>query len=508
MRLAQLVDTSAALRATRSRKKKTALLADLLRRLGPDERRAGALFIAGVLPQGRIEIGYAAMKAVAEVPAAAEPTLEVADVDRALSAIAGERGAGSVGRKSDILGNLIARATAGERELIFGLLSGELRQGASEGMLVEGIAAAAELDPARVRNAAMLAGDIGEVAEAALGGGAAALEAFRITLFRPVLPMLAQPVDSVEAAYETIDDLALELKLDGARVQVHKAGDEVRVYSRGLHDITGSVPEVVAAARSLGVDSAILDGEAIALRADGRPHRFQTTMSRFSKKDNHVEQGPVLSPFFFDALLIDNDSLLERPARERFEALETAVPEVHRIERIVPSSPAEAEAFVRAVLERGHEGAMAKALGSTYAAGARGASWLKLKPVYTFDLVVLAAEWGSGRREGWLSNIHLGARDPQSGGFVMLGKTFKGMTDKLLAWQTENFLSLETGRDGHIVWVKPELVVEIAIGGVLASPRYPAGLALRFARVKRYRTDKPASEADTIDAIRAIYEQG
>jgi DNA ligase-1 len=355
----------------------------------------------------------------------------------------------------------------------------------------------------------MLAGDVGEVAAAALEGGAAALDRFRITLFRPLLPMLARPVESVADVYGTIDDVALELKLDGARVQAHKSGDEVRIYSRGLHDVTGSVPEVVAAVAALPVESAILDGEAIALRGDGRPHRFQATMARFSRKSNRAGEGKVaLSSFFFDALMIDGDSLLERPAAERFEALGAAVPEAHRVERIIGATPAEAEAFVRAALDRGHEGVMAKSLASLYAAGARGASWLKLKPVYTFDLVVLAAEWGSGRRKGWLSNLHLGARDPDSGTFVMLGKTFKGMTDKLLAWQTDKLLELETGRDGHVVSVKPELVVEIAIGGVLASPHYPAGLALRFARVKRYRPDKEASEADTVGAIRAIYEQG
>ena len=508
MKLSQLVDTSTQVRATRSRKKKTALLAAMLRELAPHERRPGALFIAGVIPQGKIGVGYATLKAVADTPTSAEASLDVGDVDRVFDQLAGESGPGSVGRRNRALGELLGKSTAAEREFLLRLCGGELRQGASEGLLVEAIAAVSEIDPGAVRRAAMVAGDVGEVAQAALGGGAAALHQFRITLFRPLLPMLAQPVESVDDVYATFDDVVLDLKLDGARIQAHKSGPEVRVYSRGLHDVTAAVPEVVAAVAALEIESAILDGEAIALRDDGRPHKFQATMARFSRKKNTANStGPALSSFFFDALLIDGQDLLDHPARERFSAMAGCIPPAHIIERITPASREETEAFVRAALERGHEGVMAKSLSSSYAAGARGASWLKLKPVYTFDLVVLAAEWGSGRRKGWLSNIHLGARDPGSGEFVMLGKTFKGMTDKLLAWQTDKFLELERGRDGHVVWVKPELVVEVAIGGVLASPHYPAGLALRFARVKRYRTDKRAAEADTIDSIRALYAE-
>jgi DNA ligase-1 len=511
MKLAQLVETSAALTRTRSRNEKTALLAELLRRLEPTERRAGAMYLAGLIRQGKIGVGYAALEEARAVPAAAAPEIEIAEVDRAFAELTGESGAGSKGRRRDRLAALLSRATAAEQSFLVRLIAGELRQGASEGLLLEGIAAASGIPATRVRTAAMVAGDLGEVAERALGGGAAALGELQVTLFQPILPMLARPIETVEGVYETFDDVALELKLDGARVQAHKDGDEVRVYSRGLRDITASVPEVVAAVRAMPARSAILDGEAIALRADGRPHRFQTTMSRFSKKDNHgagAAAGPPLSSLFFDAIYLDGDSLLERPAGERFAALAEAAPAVHRVERIVPASPEEARAFVHRALERGHEGTMAKSLASIYEAGARGTCWLKLKPVHTLDLVVLAAEWGSGRRRGWLSNLHLGARDPATGGFVMLGKTFKGLTDEILAWQTTELLAHEIGREGHIVFVRPELVVEIAAGGVLASPRYPGGLALRFARVRRYRADKRPADADSIDAVRAIYAAG
>jgi DNA ligase-1 len=336
-----------------------------------------------------------------------------------------------------------------------------------------------------------------------LAEGAPALERFTLTVGRPVLPMLATPCDGIDDAMGRLGEAALEHKLDGARVQVHKDGDDVWVFTRGLLDVTPQVPEVVAAARALPARRVILDGEAIALREGGAPRPFQETMSRFSRQKQAA--AFPLSPFFFDVLLVDDRVLLDAPARERFAALDQLVPPLHRVPRLVTRDAAEAGAFFAATLARGHEGVMAKALDAPYQVGARGQAWLKVKPAHTLDLVVLAVERGSGRRAGTLSNIHLGARDPDAGGFVMLGKTFKGMTDEMLAWQTERFQELATSRQGNVVYVRPEQVVEVAFGDVQESPQYPAGLALRFARVKRYRDDKPPSQADTVETVRAIW---
>ncbi len=456
------------------------------------------------MPQGKIGVGYAALKSVRAAVAAVQTSLTLADLDRAFTELKEESGAGSSARRAARLGRLFVAATAEEGTFIASLICGGIRQGANEGVLIEGIARAADVDVSSVRRAAMVAGDVAMVAKRALENGERGLSEIRITLFRPLQPMLAQPADAIGEVFDVIeDDFALELKMDGARVQAHKDGDTVRLYSRNLREITASLPDVVSIVRGLPIERTILDGEAIALREDGRPERFQTTMSRFSSHGEAPEGA--LSTFFFDCLLAGDDDLLMSPAAERFEALETAVPTPNRMERLLRPSREQASEFARASFARGHEGVMAKSLSSTYRAGARGAQWLKVKPVHTLDLVVLAAEWGSGRRKGWLSNLHLGARDP-SGGFVMLGKTFKGMTDKILAWQTGALAAIETKRDDYTVYVRPELVVEIAFGGVLASPKYPGGLALRFARLRRYRADKTAAEADTIDSVRAIFE--
>jgi DNA ligase-1 len=373
--------------------------------------------------------------------------------------------------------------------------------------MVEAVAKAAEIPAAEVRRAAMLTGRLGRVTHAALVEGVPALRAFRLEIGRALQPMLAGTATGVDDALAKISPAAVEWKVDGARVQVHRDGDEVAVFTRSLDDITARVPEVVEAVLALPVRSIVLDGEVIALRDDGRPHPFQVTASRVgSKLDVERLRGTLpLTTFFFDVLHVDGDDVLDQGGAERFEALRAAVPEPLRIPRQVTGDPAEAAALLRDTIARGHEGVMVKSLTAPYEAGRRGSGWLKVKPVHTLDLVVLAAEWGHGRRQGWLSNLHLGARDPATGGWVMLGKTFKGLTDKMLTWQTEHLLTLEDRRDSYVVHVRPELVAEIAFDGLQTSPRYPGGLALRFARVLRHRPDKPAAEADTIDTVRAIH---
>ncbi|HEX2463641.1 MAG TPA: ATP-dependent DNA ligase, partial [Thermoanaerobaculia bacterium] len=388
------------------------------------------------------------------------------------------------------------------------LLGGELRQGALEGVMEEGIIAASGLPKQRVRHAIMVAGAAGEVARAALEQGEPGLDRFGVRLFRPLQPMLASPCDDVAEGMEKLGEAALELKLDGARVQVHKEGADVAVYSRSLRDVTGSVPEIVELARALPAERLILDGEAIALRADGRPHPFQVTMRRFGRR---LDVGTMrvelpLDAYFFDALHVDGDDLLAAPASQRFARMAEVVPAARLVPRRVTSRPDEAAAFLAEALDRGHEGIMAKDPASPYEAGCRGRAWLKIKRAHTLDLVILAAEWGHGRRQGWLSNLHLGARDTESGAWVMLGKTFKGLTDEMLAWQTKRLLELETSRDSYTVYVEPAVVVEIAFSDVQESPRYPGGFALRLARVKSYRPDKTPADADTFDRVRAIWE--
>ena len=428
-------------------------------------------------------------------------------MDAGFSAIGAVAGKGSAAARKALVGELFGRATEGEQRFLFGLLSGELRQGALEGVMTDAVARAASVPVAEVRRAMMLRGSLGAVAAAALAGGSAALHAFGLEVGRPVRPMLAASATSIEEALAKIGpgsgvQVAVEWKLDGIRIQAHLAGGEVRLFTRTLDDITGRLPEVVATLAKLPVRAAVLDGELIALRSDGRPLPFQDTSSRAASQD--AAPAVPLSVFLFDALHLEGADLIDLPDWKRHAELAWAVPAELLMPRLVTDSAAQASEFFRDAVARGHEGVVVKSLDTPYAAGRRGAGWIKVKPRHTLDLVVLAVEWGHGRRRGWLSNLHLGARDPATGGFVMLGKTFKGLTDELLTWQTERLLALEDRRDSYTVYVRPELVVEIAFDGVQRSPRYPGGLALRFARVLRYREDKSAAEADTIDMVRAL----
>ena len=497
----EIARTSADVAATPARSKKIGRLAETLARLGEEEARVGVSYLAGELPQGSIGVGWAALRKLPP-PTAGSPTLELLEIDAAASRIAGLTGKGSQAARADELARVFGRATESEQRFLTGLLLGELRQGALEGVMADAIAKAAGVAVAEVRRAVMLAGDLGEVAAAALADGETGLSRFSLTLLRPLKPMLAQTASDVRSALERVGKARLEWKLDGARLQVHRRGQEVRAYTRNLADITSRVPEIVAAVLDLEVRTIVLDGEAIALTDEARPRPFQATMSRFGTRTSAPSKVP-LSAFFFDCLYLDGEDLLGLPVRERLEALARGVPEELLVPGIETDDPSEAERFLAEALERGHEGVMVKALDSLYEAGRRGGSWLKVKVANTLDLVVLAAEWGHGRRHGKLSNLHLGARDP-AGGFVMLGKTFKGMTDGMLEWQTERLLELEERRDAHTVYVRPELVVEVAFDGVQTSTRYPGGVALRFARVKGYRPDKTPQEADTIEAVRAI----
>jgi len=509
MLLADLVATSRRVAETRSRSEKTGALSHLLRRLSPEEIDIAVAFLSGHLRQGRIGLGGAAVRSAMPGSAAEEPFLTLGEVDAAFSRIASVSGAGSTSERGRLLSALLARATRDEQDFLVRLIYGELRQGALAGLMAEALAAAAEVPADEVRRALMLAGELPAVALAVLTEGRPGLDRFRLQLFRPLQPMLAQPAGDVSEALGRLGEAAFELKLDGARIQVHKAGDDVRVYSRRGNEVTQAVPELVESVQVLPARQLLLDGEVIALRPDGAPHPFQVTMRRFGRKlDVPRLRGEIpLTPFFFDLLHLDGQDLIDRPAGERFAALGEAVPE-RAVPRIVTADPEEADAFFEDALARGHEGIMAKAVDAPYEAGRRGFSWLKVKPAHTLDLVILAAEWGHGRRKGWLSNLHLGARDPDNGGFVMLGKTFKGLTDERLAWQTKKLQEIALGTDGWTVHVRPELVAEIAFSDVQESPQYPGGMALRFARVKRYRDDKTAGEADTIETVRKIFEGG
>jgi DNA ligase-1 len=510
MELARLVELVGRVRATPRKTEKVALIAEFLRQTRGHETGLAALYLAGALPQGRIGIGWRALQdAPGEGEAAGEP-LALTDVDRAFAAVAADRGPGSAERRAGLLRALFARAQPAERRFLAELVMGELRQGALEGLVLEAVAKAAGLPAGAVRQAAMYSGDLGRVARAAIEGGAGALSAFTLRLLSPVAPMLASPAEDVGAALERLGEAAFEWKLDGARIQVHKAGDEVRVFTRNLQDATARVPEVVEWARALPAGELVLEGETIALRQDGRPRPFQATMSRFGRSKNVAEARAALplSSFFFDLLLLGGEGpLVTLPYAERAERLARVLPAERLLPRLVTGELDHAERFLRGALDAGHEGLMAKSLIAPYVAGQRGFHWLKLKSARTLDLVILAAEWGSGRRRGWLSNLHLGARDPASGQFVMLGKTFKGLTDEMLRWQTEKLSSIETRRDHMTVYVRPEVVVEIAFSDLQESPRYPAGLALRFARVKRYRPDKTAGEADTLEAVQEIFRR-
>jgi DNA ligase-1 len=506
-RFAELVDTSRRVAETASRNAKTAELARFLAALTPDEIPLGVAYLSGETRQGRSGVGYALLRdAAGHLPATAS-TLSIADVDAALERAASIVGPASRKARSGVLSELLARATPDERDFLFRLVTGELRQGALESMMIDAVAQAASLPPAIVRDAAMVAHGIVDVAQAALAEGATGLQRYALVPMQPIAPMLAQPADGVAGALQAFGRAAFEWKLDGARVQVHRRGDDVRIFTRNRNDVTASAPEIVEAVRSVPASELILDGEAIALKPGGAPEPFQVTMRRFGRTQDVAAMRAELplSVFFFDCLRRDGEVLTALPASERFAAMNEALPRELLMPRIVTGDEGEAEAFYDDALGRGHEGVMAKALDAPYEAGRRAPTWLKVKRLHTLDLVVLAAEWGHGRRQGYLSNLHLGARD-EAGGFVMLGKTFKGMTDEMLAWQTQALQALATGRDGIALLVRPELVVEVAFNDLQASPRYPGGLALRFARVKRYRPDKRADEADAMETVRAIYE--
>jgi DNA ligase-1 len=505
MWLAELVDTSRSIAQMRSRSSKIACLAQCLRQMTPEEMPSGVAMLSGSLRQGKIGIGPAALSRAASTPAGAGG-LDLLGVDRSFDEIAMIAGSGAESRRGDRLGALLALATREEQDFLLRVAVGELRQGALEGLVTDALAAAFTVPVADVRHAVMVRGDLGEVARAAAERGTAGVAAFAVELFRPLQPMLAQTAADLDAALDELGEASLEWKIDGARIQVHRSGDDVAVFTRLRNDVTSAVPEIVEAVRALPARELILDGEAIALRTDRHPLPFQTTMRRFGRR---LEVAALraelpLATFAFDLLWLDGSSLLAVPAAERWEALSRVVPASVRVPRLRSADREAAGRFLQGALAAGHEGVMAKALDRPYEAGRRGGAWLKVKPAHTLDLVVLAAEWGHGRRKGRLSNLHLGARDAASGGWVMLGKTFKGMTDEMLAWQTERLLALEVSRDAWTVYVRPELVVEVAFNDVQASSRYPGGLALRFARVRRYRPDKGAAEADDVRQVRAL----
>ncbi|MFL6204894.1 MAG: ATP-dependent DNA ligase [Acidimicrobiales bacterium] len=500
MLLASLVETSSAVAGTRSRKAKVEALADLLRSLAADEVEVAVGFLTGVPRQGRIGVGWRSAYRQDVEPASA-PSVAILEVDAVLTALAGTSGSGSQAARQALLTDLFSRATEPEVDFVRRLLTGELRQGALAGVMTDAVARAADIPIDVVRRAAMLSGDLGRTASVALEQGRDALEAVRLAVLHPIQPMLAASAADVTEALGHTGRASVEWKLDGARVQVHRLEDDVRIYTRNLNDITDRLAGVVALARELPVRSVVLDGEVLGVHEDASPQAFQDTMSAFGR-DATTGAAASLLVRFFDILHRDGTDLIDEPLEARLAHLDAVVGDL-AIPRVATEDPAEAQALLDDALDHGHEGAMVKALTSPYDAGRRGGSWRKVKPVKTLDLVVLAVEWGSGRRQGWLSNLHLGARDPE-GGFVMVGKTFKGMTDELLAWQTEALLERETHREGHTVHVRPELVVEIALDGVQTSRRYPGGVALRFARVRGYRPDKDPEDADLITTVQAM----
>ncbi len=506
MLMAEVVESSARVKAAAARSAKIAALADLLRRLAPDEVEPAVGFLVGEPRQGRIGVGWATLaKRVAArrdtLAAAAGPGVAILELDRTLSELAGTTGFGSVAARAALLDTVLGRATPAEIDFIADLLTGGLRQGALEGVMAEAVAKAAEVPAAVVRRACMLAGDLGHTAAIALTEGREGLEAVGLEVLRPVQPMLASTAPDVATAVGELGLSSVEWKLDGIRLQIHKRGDDVRIFTRNLNDITTRMPEVVEVIKGLPAEQLVVDGEALTMTEDLKPQAFQDVMSRVGRRTAEPTGG--VAAHLFDCLHIDGEDLLDRPLLERLAALER-VAGPWRIPGEVTDDPAAAEEVLRAALAAGHEGVVVKGAASTYEAGRRGKAWCKVKVARTFDLVVLGAEWGHGRRKGWLSNLHLGARDPRTGEFVMVGKTFKGLTDATLAWQTERFLELETHREGITVFVRPEMVAEIALDGVQTSTRYPGGVALRFARLKRYRDDKAPSEADTIESLRVL----
>jgi DNA ligase 1 len=499
MLLADLVTTSEAVAATRSRSAKVASLAALLAGQTADDVEVAVAFLAGEPRQGKVGVGWAALAAAMSAASpAADATLTVAEVDAAIADLKARSGPGSTGQRQALLTALLDRATAAESDFLRRLLLGDLRQGALESVVTDAVARASGIGVEAVRRAVMLAGNLSHIARLALSEGLTGLEAVGLEVLRPVQPMLAATSADVAGAIAACGPSSVEWKLDGARIQAHRAGNEVRLFTRNLNDVTSRLPGAVSVVRSLPVERVILDGEVLGVGDDERPDRFQETMSRFGR---HEGRGRDLGVWFFDCLHVDGVDLIDEPLGSRQEVLER-IAGPWRVPATRTDDPAVAAAFLEASLEAGHEGVMVKSIDSRYEAGRRGQAWRKVKPVQTFDLVVLAAEWGHGRRQGWLSNLHLGARSPD-GGFVMVGKTFKGLTDELLTWQTARFLELETARHQAVVEVRPELVVEIALDGVQASVRYPGGVALRFARVRRYRPDKDASEVDLISSLQA-----
>jgi DNA ligase-1 len=515
MRFEKLVAASEAVKQTRSRQRKVELLAACVAELASEEGAeptsllVGVAYLTGELPQGRIGLGPSAVFKNPPASAREQGELSVLDVDGVFTTIARVSGAGAVRERMRLWLGLLERCSPPEQVYLRHLVVGELRQGALESLVADAVARAAQVGAESVRRALMLSGSLPVIAAAAMTGGEAALARYHIELFRPLQPMLAQTAETPEAALDALGRAVFDYKLDGARIQVHRLGDDVRVYSRQLSDVTLAVPEVVELVQALPSRSLVLDGEVLSLRSDGTPEPFQVSMRRFGRKLDvaALRATQPLSPFFFDILHCDGGDLIDLGTAERLAQLDEIVPPDRRMPRLVSADGAEAAGFFERALDTGHEGVMAKALDASYAAGRRGQAWLKVKSHHTFDLVVLGVEWGSGRRQGWLSNLHLGARDPK-GGFVMVGKTFKGLTDALLEWQTQALLAREVTRDGYAVYVRPELVVEIAFNDVQQSPHYPGGVALRFARVKRYREDKSALEADTIDSVRALCALG
>jgi DNA ligase-1 len=507
--LTDIVAASRDVAATRSRTKKIARFAEVLGRLTLEELPPALGFLCGELQQGRLGLGHRALRSVQAEPDPAGAAVSVLELDAVFRALEALSGKGVASERERLLSALFARLTAEERDFVVRLILGELRQGALESVVLDAVALAASVSPAGIRKAMLFAGNTADVALSAFRGGEAELASFSIQLFRPLRPMLAQSAKDAAEAFTRTAPCVFEHKLDGARVQLHRQGERVAIFSRYGNELTAALPEIVELARSFTAESLVLDGEVIALRPDGRPQPFQVTMQRVGRKLGVATARAELPlrAFFFDCLYKDGQVLVEQPNRERWQALCAAVPEASRFTRVTVSSPAEGQAVLSAALAAGNEGVVVKALASTYDAGRRGAGWVKVKPAPTLDLVVLAAEWGSGRRKGLLSNLHLGARDPDSGQFVMLGKTFKGLTDAMLAWQTQKLQELATERGDWVVHVRPELVVEIAFDGLQKSSTYPGGLALRFARVKRYREDKPASSADSIGFVRQLYER-
>ncbi len=501
MLLAQIVDVSDRVRSTRSRSKKIETLAELLRGLSDTDAPIAVSYLSGSPLQDRLGAGYATVYGI-EVDTASAAELTLSEVDVTLSLLARTAGPGSKQAKTDLLSSLFGRATESEQDFLRGLILRNLRQGALEGVMADAVAQAAGADADTVRRAAMLSGSLTTVATDALVNGPKALDAYRLAVLTPLQPMLAKTAESPAAAIASLGTAEVEWKLDGLRIQVHRDGDVVQVFTRNLNEITQRVPEIVAKALSLPLDSVILDGEALIVGGDGSPESFQDSMSRFGTDDGSRE----LTPFYFDILHLNGTDLIDRSTLERRAALETVVPAGQIVTAIVTADADEAAAFYDEAVGAFQEGVVVKQVDATYEAGRRGGAWLKVKPAHTLDLVILAAEWGSGRRKGWLSNLHLGASNPE-GGYVMLGKTFKGLTDEMLVWQTERFLEIEDHRDGHVVYLEPQIVYEIAFDGVQRSPRYPGGVALRFARVRRYREDKDPEDADTIDTVRAILER-